>query len=192
MLMAVMQGLATQGVSRAGKAYKMPQEFIMSELGRRFGALILFNFIEAVRPFKDKCMSLKERNQLVNYWKKNVIDVNEMSSMFVGYLAQEWIARERDQTLAPEEMDESDIEKLVETFKKAYPDLYENLRLARMQQTFFLDEETRKKDGKIGWVHAKTYHSGWRNYRKYLEQTNPVAYKQDMERLKQESKKVKV
>jgi hypothetical protein len=160
MLHAAIDGLTTETVSRTGKKYKIPQEVIMSELIRRLGAFVVFNFIEAVRPFRDKCMNRRERNELVDYWKKNAFDIDGMFDIFVATLGTEWTARQegdRDQTLAPDEVNESDINKMLETFKKSCPDIYENLMLARKQQVLSPDEVSRKENGEIGFVHGKTY-----------------------------------
>jgi pheromone shutdown protein TraB len=180
MLHAVMEGFSTTRVSN-GKQSKIPEELVMLELGRRFAAVIQFNFIEAARPFKDNCLDLRERNELVNHWKKKAIHIDEMFSMFVAYLAHDRMATELDENLAPEELNESDINKMLEDFKKAYPDLYENLMDARKQQPFSLDEVSRQEKEQIGFVHGKTYLQGWRDYYNYLEKINPVAYKQEME-----------
>ena len=190
MLNAAMDGFRTTTVSTKGKLSKIPPEVIMTELIRRLGAFAVFIFIEAVRPFRDKCMNRRERDELVDYWKKNALDIEGMFSMFQVHLAEEWIARELDKNLAPEEMDESDINKMLEALKKSCPDIYEKLIDARRQQAFALDEETRKETGEIGFVHGKTYLRGWRDYYNYLEQTNPALYKIKMERLRKESKKV--
>ena len=102
----------------------------MSELIRRFGALIIFNFIEAVRPFKDKSMGLRERSELIDYWAKSALDLQTMFSIFKMALGR----RENDKidtTKPVGEIEESRIKQMLDTFEKSCPDLYRNLMQAR-------------------------------------------------------------
>jgi len=162
----------------------------MSELIRRFGALIIFNFIEAVRPFKDKSMNLRERSELIDHWAKKALDLQTMFSIFMMTLGR----RENDtfdRTKPISEIKESRIKEMLETFEKSCPDLYQNLIQARRGQPQILDEMTRKTTGEIGFVHGKTYHSGWTDWWSYLKETNPSQYKDEMERLQREYNKRK-
>jgi hypothetical protein len=174
MLDAVMQGFRFK-----------PSEECMSELIRRFGALVLFNFIEAVRPFKDKSMSLRERTELIDYWAKNALDLDEMLTCFMMTFGGNEIDS-KDYTLALNEMEESKINRILETFEKSCPDLYQKLTQARREQTVSSDEETRKTTGNIGFVHGKTYHSGWKDWWAYLKEMDPQEYQEEMERLRKE------
>jgi hypothetical protein len=54
----------------------------MLDMITRFGAIIIFNFIEASRPFEDKKMSARDRDDLVEYWAQNSVPLSSMFDAF--------------------------------------------------------------------------------------------------------------
>ena len=46
------------------------------------GAIIIFNFIEASRPFEDKKMSARDRDDLVEYWAQKSVPLSSMFDAF--------------------------------------------------------------------------------------------------------------
>ena len=147
---------------------------------RKWGALIMFIFIEAVRPFEDKSLTLRDRSDLVGYWAKNALPINEMWNHF-RILGSDHINHYTS------EMEESRIKDLLNAFEKTYPDLYKILMQARNEQA--VSPGMIGPDGKIELIHAKTYHSGWSDWLAYLKDTNPKVYKHEMERIEEEQAK---
>ena len=54
----------------------------MLDMITRFGAIIMFNFIEASRPFEDKKMSTRDRDDLVEYWAQKSVPLSSMFDAF--------------------------------------------------------------------------------------------------------------
>ena len=129
-----------------------------NEFIRRWGALIMFNFIEAVRPFEDKSMTLRDRSRLVRYWARNSLPIDQMFSHF-----QILSSTERDH--ATGEWDEQSIKQLLDAFKKTYPDLYKILTKARRGQTQFGPD---KGPNGVYIVHGKTHHTEREKWLSYL------------------------
>jgi len=113
---------------------------VMEEYIKRFGFLLVFCFIEASRPFKDKNnkMTPREREHLVKYWINNSVPLREM----FGYLRAEFasLAKKYEQLKMkqkhlriqiPSELDDSEINFLSQILKSSNPELYERLMAER-------------------------------------------------------------
>ncbi len=103
----------------------------MSDLIKRFGAIMMFIFIEASRPFQDKRMNNHDRDDLVDHWAKNAIPLNEMFSAFK--IIFNWRSLERkhgDITLRKSykrpanEMEQTQVEECLLMLERACPDIY--------------------------------------------------------------------
>ena len=154
---------------------------LMHEFIRKWGALMMFIFIEAVRPFEDKSLSLRDRADLVRYWVKNALPLDEMFLTFQTLGSQNHLTGE---------MEESDIKQIHNAFEKTYPDLYKILMKARSEQAVSLG--IIGEDGNIELIHGKTYHSGLADWLSYLKELNPEWYEEELERLDKEKYKKKM
>jgi hypothetical protein len=119
-------------------------EIYMSELIKKFGAIIIFIFIEASRPLEDKFMTIRDRNDLVEYWAKRAIPLDQMFSTFWTVFnlllgkkfrmsdikPTDW-KREYDfkflKSKPKNEMPESQINECLKMLEKSCPDIYEEL-----------------------------------------------------------------
>lgn len=97
---------------------------IMNEYIKRFGALIIFAFIEAARPFEDNSMSIRERGYLVTDWISNAIPLQEMFHYFRAEFAP---TKAHRRNKSSNEIESSQINYIFEIFKKTNPDICKNL-----------------------------------------------------------------
>lgn len=99
----------------------------------RFGAYVLFNFIEAVRPFHDYSLSVREREDLVPYWAREAIPIDYMFNLFQGSFDNRTRLERRshDRNRPSSEMRDDRIQELLTAMKKAFPEIYGDLRNAR-------------------------------------------------------------
>jgi hypothetical protein len=114
-------------------------EASMRKLIEAFGAIIVFVFIEASRPFQDKLkgkgknMNYKDRNDLVYHWALNSIPFDFMFRTFVSvfnYKLQE------GKSMPPalkvtgesrEEMTDLQVRECLDMLENNYPDVYQEL-----------------------------------------------------------------
>ena len=134
-----------------------------------------------MRPFEDKSLSLRDRADLVTYWVKNALPVDEMFLTFRTLATQNHITGELDGT---------GIKQSLNAFEKAYPDLYKILMEARTEQA--VSPGVVGEDGNIELIHGKTYHSGLADWLSYLKELNPEWYEEELERLDKEKYKKKM
>lgn len=111
----------------------------ISEFINRFGAFIFFSFIEAVRPSMDNSLSVRDREDLVTYWAQNAIPISDMLLHFQAAFGNRKRTRQAKRR-APHkwqrpfsEMKDKEIAKLLASMKRAFPEIYEDLRKARRQ-----------------------------------------------------------
>ena len=101
------------------------QEYKVMELVRRFGVLLMFCFIEASRPTRQKTMSIRDREDLVSYRIKKSISLRDMYDIFFAVFGY-W-SHFHDWSKGPmTEMKEYRIRDLLRIMKRSYPDLYSN------------------------------------------------------------------
>jgi hypothetical protein len=118
----------------------LPQEKLLEllesrvkEMVNRFGVFMIFTFLEAVKPFRDKSMTQRDRNDLVDYWAMNAVPLAEMFMNFRMVLhnfksplyPQADTSNPLDKSRA--EMLEGIIEKVHTIMKDNYPDTYDEL-----------------------------------------------------------------
>lgn len=107
-----------------------------------FGVIMIYLFIEASRPFQDKLkgknksMSNRDREDLVQYWANNAIPIGQMFYAFT--MVFNWKAPDRrilgDKLVPrksyddpPGEMEQSQIDKCLRMLEHSYPDVYKDL-----------------------------------------------------------------
>ena len=107
----------------------------LKEMGDRFGIFMIFVFLEALKPFKDKSMTQRDRNDLVDYWAMNVLPLETMFLNFrmILHNFQSTLRPKNEENLLPNlqqsrsEMAERIIEKVQTIMKKNYPEMYSQL-----------------------------------------------------------------
>jgi hypothetical protein len=107
------------------------EEFIV-----RFGAYIVFTFIEAMRPIKDNDVNLLNNERLLNLWFQDAIPIKELFDLFSS------LYHKKD-----DEMKDTTIRKLTQVFEKRYPEIYRELsskKLATIQVTRPISTDTSK------------------------------------------------
>lgn len=149
-----------------------------SDLIRRFGAIVVFAFIEASRPFEDKALSLRDRGHLVHYWAQNAVPLYQMFNYFQAILGNDKIH------IPTSEIEKPRINEILKALENSNPDLYKDLLLVRREQPQVGPEG---KDDEV--IHGKTYHTGFADWMSYLEDMNPIAHKNEMKRLEHERTK---
>jgi hypothetical protein len=96
----------------------------MLDMITRFGAIIMFNFIEASRPFEDKKMTARDRDDLVEYWAQNSVP---LSSMFDAFRAI-FNSRPNEPYIKPvNEMEQPKIEECLKMLEKCCSNVYNDL-----------------------------------------------------------------
>ncbi len=97
----------------------------------RFGAIIFFNFIEAVRPFKDDSLSVYDREELVGHWARHGVPLEFMYQLFQGTFDYR---KPKDKWKTPiSEMKEDRIKEVLGAIQKVFPEIYEDFRRARRE-----------------------------------------------------------
>ena len=101
----------------------------------RFGMYLFFNFIEAVRPFVDNSLSIREKEDLVGYWARTAVPLDYMFQLFEGTFDNRTRLelRNHDLKTPPSEMKEDRIKELSAAMRKVFPEIYQDLREARKQ-----------------------------------------------------------
>ncbi len=100
----------------------------------RFGAFIIFNFIEAVRPFKDDSLSVKEKEDLVAHWARTAVPLDYMFQLFQGTFDVR--RRQKHDWKTPfSEMKDERIDQILVAFQKTFPEIYKDLLRGR-KETF--------------------------------------------------------
>jgi hypothetical protein len=90
------------------------QEFI-----NRFGALMIYAFIIAASPFKEKTSN---KDRIIFDWINHAIPVNQMFQYFFATFTSD--------SAKDYELDQTMITELYIALKKAYPDIYKSLEKA--------------------------------------------------------------
>lgn len=104
---------------------KEPIENEVKNLVTEIGVFMVYTLIDACRPFRDKSLTVDDREDLVRYWIKNSIPVMYMLEEFLcrfkpDYNQFEWDeARKKDLSIL--EMDEESIQKTLTLLQKQYP-----------------------------------------------------------------------
>jgi hypothetical protein len=106
-------------------------ETTMSEMIQRFGFLIKLTLIAASRPFEDQYKSLRDRDELVEYWAKKAIPVDRMFNAFwivfnmslakLRNIKPDWKNRSKN------EMVQSQLDECLGMLERSYPELYKDL-----------------------------------------------------------------
>ncbi len=111
----------------------------MKRMVEAFGAIMIFAFIEASRPFQDKLKGLernkdhKDRNDLVLYWAMNSVPLDFMFRTFASVFNHKLSAGKplpgimKPNGAARDEMNDLQIRECLDMFEKSYPDTYKNL-----------------------------------------------------------------
>jgi hypothetical protein len=126
----------------------------------RLGFFLIFSLIEAAKPFKDKSMDVKEREDLVRYWIEKAMPISEI--FYVDFLGM-FDKRKRskdvnvrmkvDRTKPISEMDEASIQEALTMLEHAHPDLYKSMIEAYNEENPYTSVI-----GQQGYVRGKTYH----------------------------------
>lgn len=102
----------------------------LNQLVRRFGAFLLYMFIQASKPVKDPTFNAGQRDKLIMSWLRDSIPLDKMYTYFQLPLC----ARGRDvdyQIMTGKrssyELDEEKYSSISETFFKLYPNLWSQL-----------------------------------------------------------------
>jgi hypothetical protein len=167
---------------------KLEMPKIMNEYVRRFGALVIFAFLEAARPYEDQYMTVRERDQLVVDWVKSSIPLQEMFEWFKAEFRPtpdkmeqnksktETKTKEKINRKPFNEIDNHHLMEISEIFKHAYPKVYKNLVEARKELIIY----PKLEGGKVSFTHGKSYHSDLGKYLSYLKEVNPLAYESEL------------
>jgi hypothetical protein len=134
-----------------GIPVKRPLEDNVVEFINRIGAVIFYAFIQAARPIEDDSMSRAEKENLTSTWIQNAIPIYDLYKLFFAYFAPDDI--KYDQTRPDYIMDMNTPRKLMQTFKKLYPEVYEGLT---EQADYFIPGNKlkfieKKKTGELAW-----------------------------------------
>lgn len=111
---------------------KLTVEQYVSELVQRFGALVVYSFIEGARPFEDNSLNAYEKDRLVESWIQNAIPIQVMYTYFHAIFSNRNIEEYDPETESMDELDNETIMTLVQALKKKYPHIYENMYRARL------------------------------------------------------------
>jgi hypothetical protein len=131
-----------------------PLEKRVREFVTRYGAFIFFNFLEAVRPFNDNSISIKEREELVELWVQNSIPISDMVLHFQASFEDRKAGHDWKSPFS--EMKEEKIEKILTAFRRAFPDVYEDLIRGR-KETFGKTVKETRPGVTIDTYHDKLY-----------------------------------
>jgi hypothetical protein len=106
-----------------------PIEDEMNHLVTEIGFFVVYSLIDACRPFRDKSMSLDDREDLVRYWIKNSIPISNMLDEFLDLFKPDYMddlynhyeAKGKKKGLSVLEMDEETIQNTLTMLQKQYP-----------------------------------------------------------------------
>jgi hypothetical protein len=131
---------------------KRPLEDNVVEFINRIGAVIFYAFIQTARPIEDDSMSRAEKENLTSTWIQNAIPIYDLYKLFFAYFAPDDI--KHDQTRPDYIMDVDTPRKLMQTFKKLYPEIYKGLT---EQANYFIPGNKlkfieEKKTGELSWT----------------------------------------
>jgi predicted transcriptional regulator len=104
---------------------KRPLEDNVVEFIDRIGAVIFYAFIQSARPIEDDSMTRAEKENLTSTWIRNAIPIYDLYKLFFYSFAPDDI--KYDQTRPDYILDVDTLRKLVQTFKKLYPEIYKGL-----------------------------------------------------------------
>jgi hypothetical protein len=104
----------------------------IAELVNRFGALVLYAFIEATRPFEDKTMSAEAKDKTALSWVRNAIPVEEMFNQFLAGFVSDIKRKDDDDNANESSKYEFDREKVGELSESL-----QNLRIITKSQNIF-------------------------------------------------------
>jgi hypothetical protein len=104
------------------------KEFII-----RCGILLIYNFIEASRPFKDPSMSIREKKDLIEHWAIHGISIIEMFDMFQVMFQEDGNNKE----LSTYEISDNNIGRLLGAMEKLFPKIYQTLIEARNELPYY-------------------------------------------------------
>ena len=130
----------------------------MKNLVNIFGVIMMFVFIESSRPFtdkvtdkgKDKTMSVRDREDLVDYWANNAIPIEQMFRAFKFIFTRNMAERMRHKPVLDveqktyNEMTEEQVNESLTMLEQTYPDIYKHLIAAKEK---FMSQI--KKDQKV-------------------------------------------
>ncbi len=112
-------------------------ETSMLDLIKRFGAIIMYIFIEASRPFEDKKMTNADREDLVEYWMQNAVPLSRMFNAFTMGFNWKYAKKIKQDPFAEDiygskdkpynEMERPQIDECLEMLKSACPDIFDDL-----------------------------------------------------------------
>ena len=97
----------------------------MSDLITRFGAIIMYIFIEASKPFEDKRMSIADREDLVKYWAKNAIPFSQMFYTFTEIFNSKYAKVSKNKPY--NEMEKSQTDECIKFLESICPDIFKDL-----------------------------------------------------------------
>jgi hypothetical protein len=93
------------------------------EFINRFGAFILFTFIEAARPVEDRSMNIADKDNLKSLWLQYAIPISSMFDLFLSLYGHE--------IKATKELHQKTIEKLTSILENKFPEIYRKMIEAR-------------------------------------------------------------
>lgn len=113
--------------------YPEPLEKGIKHFVLRFGAYVLFNFIEAVKPFHDHSLSVGDREDLVPYWAREAIPLDYMFELFLASFDNRTRheRRSHDWKTPISEMSVNRIKEISLAMQKIFPEIYGDLQNAR-------------------------------------------------------------
>jgi hypothetical protein len=122
----LLNSLSIQGYTQ------LTTEQYITELIQRFGALVVYSFIEGARPFEDNSLNVYERDNLVESWIQNAIPIQDMFTYFHSIFSKRNISEYDPETECINELDNETIGMLVQALKKKYPKIYESMYHTRL------------------------------------------------------------
>lgn len=135
-----------------GIPIKRPLEENVVEFVNRIGTVIFYAFIQAARPIEDDSMNPEQRENLTSAWIQNAIPIYDLYKLFFYSFAPDDI--KYDKTRPDYTMDAETPRRLIQTFKKLYPQIYKGLT---EQANYFIPGNKLKyleeeKTGELSWT----------------------------------------
>jgi hypothetical protein len=106
------------------------------EFVNRFGAFILFTFIEAARSVKDRSMNVADKDDLKSSWLQYAIPISSMFDLFLSLYGHE--------IKSTKELHQKTIEKLTGILENKFPEIYKEMIDARSRT---IEEVSARKIG---------------------------------------------
>ena len=118
-------------LDNGGRIYKSggkpPIENEMKYLVTEIGFFMVYSLIDACRPFRDRSMSLDDREDLVRYWIQNSIPISTMLDEFLELFKPDYVDdlysrdKAKSKNISVLEMNEETIQNALAMLQKQYP-----------------------------------------------------------------------